>query len=101
MKAVILFGSTSVLACECIGESNGLPPSSFFVDKGFIGDYGSKCFTWDEQDPYCKEDGAFFGESWCTRPWCYVDSECESGIGTLFFDKTEYDWLKWSMDVCD
>ena len=89
-------------ACDCLGsEENGLPPQSFFVEKGFTELYGSSCSAWDKSYDYCLEGGANFGEEWCTKDWCYVSSKCESGKSTLTFADTEYaDTLKWSMDTC-
>ena len=87
--------------CDCLEEAaNGLPTALYFSDKGYDPAYGSTCKAWDEQDPYCRFGGAYYGEAWCTSPWCYVSNDCPSGIATIFFADTEYDGLEWSMDAC-
>ena len=88
--------------CACLeSEENGLPPASFFEGTGNVGNYGSTCDTWDIELAYCQEGGEYFGEAWCTSPWCYVGSACEGSLETFLFNESEYaGQLDWSMDVC-
>ena len=87
--------------CSCLYEAaNGLPPPKFFIDKGYDGQYGAYCQKWDESESYCRFGGAYYGEDWCTSPWCYVNPKCESGLDTLFFADTDYDSLQWSLGAC-
>ena len=87
--------------CSCLFDTtNGLPPNKFFIDKGYDGQYGAYCSKWDESQTYCRFGGAYYGEDWCTSPWCYVSAECETGLGTLFFADTDYETLQWSLLAC-
>ena len=86
--------------CACVGVE-GLPDGTFFTDAGYPENYGSECTAWDLEDPQCAEDGAYFGEAWCTEAWCYTSVECETAIPTIFFAETEYkDTLAFSVDAC-
>jgi len=111
--AAVVFSTTSnssiIMAvdaaanCKCLAQpSNGLlPPSKFFVDKGFPSDYRSYCKVWDKNATWCQEGGDEFGAEWCLQESCYVaaNSTCDpSALNTTFFADTEYaESLKFSM----
>ena len=107
MKAVatlLTIGYVSA-ACECLGtEDNGLPPSSFFTDKSYPADYGSKCSEWDKDAESCQDGGDDFGKTWCTEAWCYVSAtnDCDpAAFDTVFFADSEYkDTLKFATSAC-
>ena len=111
MKSFVLsfLAVTAVNAqCECIEtEENGLPPASFFTDRGFPADYGASCSDWDAEDPSCQEGGANFGVSWCTEDWCYVSTKntCdEDGVfdTVMFADEEVYsETLKFATQACE
>ena len=88
--------------CACLETpENGLPEGTWFTDNGFDAGYGSFCSTWDAELEYCLEGGEYFGEDWCTAPWCYVGADCITALDTVVFDETEYaGTLKWSLSTC-
>jgi hypothetical protein len=107
-SSVTTTSSTTPDPCLCLFEGSVLP-SSFYEGTSYgsstmIQQYGTSCDAWDSMPGtpwygYCPTGADFCASdfNWCSAPWCYVASICDTKVQTSVFYPEE---LYYSYEAC-
>jgi hypothetical protein len=99
---------TTVPPCNCRFTGSSLPRHFYlgtsYSSEEVIRQYGTYCAAWDSMEGtpwygFCPP-GADFCDSafnWCTAPWCYVYSSCDTATQTSVFYPQD---LYYSYEAC-
>eukprot|EP00931_Biecheleriopsis_adriatica_P084474 TRINITY_DN5832_c0_g1_i1.p1 TRINITY_DN5832_c0_g1~~TRINITY_DN5832_c0_g1_i1.p1 ORF type:complete len:3749 (+),score=493.44 TRINITY_DN5832_c0_g1_i1:111-11249(+) len=101
--------------CQCKYHGKELPAGVYidypYADPGkyanfsLIQIYGTSCAAWDQIPgtpwvSFCplEADWCHTSANWCQLPWCYVDSDCATGVATEVFNGSNLTF--YSYDTC-